>query len=303
MSQAIRTILGKYEGENPGCKAKLYTMMNHGKLAGTGRMVIYPVDQGFEHGPGRSFGMNPSAYDPHFHYKLAIDSGVSAFAAPLGLLEAGADSFAGSVPLILKINSGNTLTKPYGGSDQAVTSAVADALRLGCVGVGFTIYPGSDVTYDMFEEVRDIIADAKAAGLAVIVWSYTRGNMSKEGETAIDVVSYGAHMACLLGAHVVKVKLPTAHLEKTEAKYVYQDQKIAIDTLADRVGHVVDSCFAGRRMVIFSGGAKADDAAVLADARAIRQGGGNGSIIGRNCFQRPYKEAMTLLDQIIQVYT
>ncbi len=303
MSESVHAILSKYEGENPGCKAKLFTMMNHGKLAGSGRIVIYPVDQGFEHGPGRSFAMNPAAYDPHYHFSLAVESGVNAFAAPLGLLEAGAETYAGQVPLILKMNSGNSLTNPYGDHDQAVTASVDDALRLGCVGIGFTIYPGSDVTLDMYEELRDLIAEAKAVGLAVIVWSYARGNMSKEGETAVDTISYGAHMACLLGAHVIKVKLPSDHLETPEAAKLYPKESVPIRTMAERVKHVVDCCFAGRRMVIFSGGAKADDASVLQDARDIRAGGGQGSIIGRNCFQRPRGEALTLLDDMMKIYS
>lgn len=302
IQKVVRNILQKYEGENPGVKSKLVTLLTTGKLANTGHMIIYPVDQGFEHGPGRSFGMNEQAYDPHYHFQLAIDTGLNAFAAPLGMLEAGAETYAGQIPLILKMNSGNALTKPVGDYDQAVTATIADALRLGCIGIGFTIYPGSPVTYNMYEEIRDLAREAKAAGLLVIIWSYPRGNMSKEGETAIDTISYGAHMACLLGAHIVKVKLPSAYLENGEAKKVYQKEKIKIETLTDRVKHVVDCCFQGRRLVIFSGGQTQSDEDVLNDTRAIRDGGGNGSIIGRNSFQRTRTDALRLLDQMIKVY-
>ena len=138
----VKEILSWYGSDNPGTLTNLAKIMNHGKLAGTGRMVILPVDQGFEHGPTRSFGMNPPAYDPHYHFELAIQSGCNAYAAPLGFLEAGARDFAGEIPLILKINNHDVLLDEKDPL-SAVTSGVEDALRLGCVAIGFTIYPGS----------------------------------------------------------------------------------------------------------------------------------------------------------------
>ncbi|MEZ5669795.1 MAG: class I fructose-bisphosphate aldolase [Alphaproteobacteria bacterium] len=300
VTQRVRRILQNYESDNPGTKTNLARILMAGKLGGTGKMIILPVDQGFEHGPARSFAPNPVAYDPHYLFRLAVEAGLNAYAAPLGCAGGRADSYAGAVPLILKMNSANTL--PASVQDQAVTASVEDALRLGCCAVGFTIYPGVDATYDMYEEVRDMIAEAKACGLASVVWAYPRGAMSKDGETAIDVVGYSAHMACLLGAHIVKVKLPTDHLEQAEAKKVYQSQKIAIKTQAQRVAHIVECCFAGRRIVVFSGGAAKGADAVFQDARDIRDGGGNGSIIGRNSFQRSYDDARALLDRLIRIY-
>src|SRR5687768_2372980 len=170
----------------------------HGRLGGSGKMVILPVDQGFEHGPARSFAPNPAAYDPHYHYQLAIDAGLSAYAAPLGALEAGAGTFAGQIPTILKVNSSNSWATCV---DQAVTGTVDDALRLGCSAIGFTIYPGCDNVFEMMEEIREMSAEAKAVGIATVIWSYPRGgNLSKEGELALDVGAYAAHMAALLGA-------------------------------------------------------------------------------------------------------
>ena len=303
ITRRVREILSWYESDNPGTKANLARILMEGRLGGSGRMIILPVDQGFEHGAARSFATNPAAYDPHYHFQLAVDAGLNAYAAPLGSLEAGAASFAGAIPTILKVNSANSLSQQKSNADQAVTAGVSDALRLGCAAVGFTIYPGSDAAYDQFEELRALVAEAKAAGLAVVVWSYPRGGaLSKDGETAIDVVAYGAHMASLLGAHIVKVKLPTAHLETAEAKKVYESHKIPLKSLAERVAHVVQSCFNGRRLVVFSGGASKDEAGVLDDARAIHAGGGNGSIIGRNAFQRPKEEALGLLEQLVRVY-
>lgn len=296
----IRRILDCYESDSPGTKANLARILMQGRLGGTGRLVILPVDQGFEHGPARSFAPNPAAYDPHYHFQLAIDAGLSAFAAPLGMLEAGADTFAGQLPTILKANSANSLSQE---KNQALTGSVGEALRLGCAAIGFTIYPGSEFAYEMMEEIREMAEEAKSVGLVVVVWSYPRGGgLSKDGETAMDVCAYAAHMAALLGAHIIKVKPPTAHLEQEEAKKVYEKQKIDISSLTKRIEHVVQSCFNGRRLVVFSGGAAKDMDGILAEVRAIRDGGGTGSIIGRNTFQRPRAEAVAMLSQIIDIY-
>jgi class I fructose-bisphosphate aldolase len=302
MSDRIRDILSWYRSENPGVLTNLSRLLNHGRLGGTGHMIILPVDQGFEHGPGRSFAANPPAYDPLYHFQLAIDAGLNAYASVLGFLEAGAAEFAGQVPLILKLNSHDVL---HGESDPlgAQTATVRDALRLGCVGVGYTIYPGTAERRLQYEQLRELIAEARAAGLVVVVWSYPRGGgLSIEGETALDVTSYAAHIAAQLGAHIIKVKLPTAHLEQEEARKVYEAQHVPLEPLTERVRHVIQSTFNGRRIVIFSGGAKADDKTILDEVRAIRAGGGFGSIIGRNSFQRDRKAALNLLDQMIRIY-
>jgi class I fructose-bisphosphate aldolase len=302
-TRIVQKILANYEGETPGVKARLNHMLMTGKLGGTGKMIILPVDQGFEHGPARSFAPNPAGYDPHYHYQLAIDAGLNAYAAPLGMLEAGADTFAGQIPTILKVNSANSLMSETAGKNQAVTASVGDALRLGCAAIGFTIYPGSDLALDMFEEIREMREEAAAAGLATVIWSYPRGEaLSKAGETAMDVTAYAAHIAAMLGAHIIKVKLPTDHLEQDEARKVYEKQKIDIASQAARVRHVVDACFAGRRIVVFSGGAAKGADAVYDDARAIRDGGGNGSIIGRNSFQRPREDALAILAKLVDIY-
>ena len=299
----VKEILSWYESDNPGVKTNLARLLNSGRLAGTGKFVILPVDQGFEHGPARSFAVNPPGYDPNYHFELALEAGCNAYAAPLGFIEAGANRHAGEIPLILKINSHDLL---HDEKDPlpAVTAGVKDALRLGCVAIGFTIYPGSAYAQTMYQQLREAAAEAKANGLAVVVWSYPRGSsLSKEGETAIDVAAYAAQIAAQLGAHVIKVKLPTTHIEQAEAKKVYEKAGIPIATLAQRVRHVVQSAFGGRRIVIFSGGAKKDDdEAIFNEARAIREGGGFGSIIGRNSFQRPKEQALKLLRTIMQIY-
>jgi len=303
ITQRVRKILSGYESDNPGTKANLARILMHGRLGGTGRLVILPVDQGFEHGPARSFAPNPPAYSPLYHWQLAIDSGLSAFAAPLGLIESGASRFAGAVPTILKVNSANSLFGNNDAPTQAITAGVEDALRLGCCAIGYTIYPGSENAYEMIEDLRELTLEAKSVGLAVVVWSYPRGAyVSKEGETALDVVAYAAHMAALAGAHIIKVKLPSSNVELEAAKKVYDNYQIPLNNQTERVAHIVQSVFEGRRIVVFSGGGKKGIESLYDDARSIRDGGGNGSIIGRNTFQRPKADAMTMLDKLINIY-
>jgi fructose-bisphosphate aldolase, class I len=300
VTQRVRKMLDWYESDNPGTKANLARILMEGKLGGTGKLLILPVDQGFEHGPARSFAANPPAYDPHYHFQLALDAGLSAFAAPLGMIEAGADTYAGALPIILKLNSSNSLAT---NKDQAVTGSVDDALRLGCAAIGFTIYPGSEYAFEQMEELRELAAEAKSAGLAVVVWSYPRGpNLDTAGETAVDICAYAAHMAALLGANIIKVKPPTAHLSLPAAKLVYEQQKIDISTLAKRVEHVVQCCFAGKRIVVFSGGETKDLDGLYEEVRGLRDGGANGSIIGRNSFRRPKAEALAMLAKIVEIY-
>jgi len=303
MTRNVKKILDNYESDNPGVKANLSRILMSGRLGGTGKLIILPVDQGFEHGPARSFAKNEIAYDPHYHFKLAIDAGLSAFAAPLGMLEAGADTFAGQIPLIMKMNSSNSLSREKNAPSQAITGSVREAIRLGCSAVGFTIYPGSDDALNMISEIQEIAVEAKESGLAAVVWSYPRGgDISKDGETAIDIVSYAAHMAALVGAHIIKVKPPTSHIELDEAKKVYEAQNIPIGKLSERIRHVVQSCFQGRRLVVFSGGTSKDEESLLNEIKELYLGGASGSIIGRNSFQRKYDDALSLLNKITNIY-
>ena len=303
ITRKVKAILDNYGADSPGVKANLARILMQGKLGGTGKLVILPVDQGFEHGPARSFAVNPDAYDPHYHYQLAIDAGLSAYAAPLGMIEAGADRFAGQIPTILKVNSSNSLARGGDAPSQAVTGSVSEALRLGCSAIGFTIYPGSDAAFDMIGQFQEMATEAKALGLAVVLWSYPRGGgLSKSGETALDIAAYAAHMAALLGAHVIKVKPPTDHLEQDVARSVYETVSVGRATLTERTQHIMQASFAGRRIVVFSGGPAKDRAGLMDEIRGLRDGGANGSIIGRNTFQRPRDEALDLLSEIIGIY-
>jgi fructose-bisphosphate aldolase, class I len=302
MTPRVREILSWYGADNPGVLTNLSRMLNHGRLKGTGKLVILPVDQGFEHGPTRTFGKNPDGFDPAYHMELAIESGCNAYAAPLGALEVCARDYAGEIPLILKINNSDVL---YSNKSpiSAMTSSVEDAVRLGCTGIGFTIYPGSSQRKQMYEEIAQAGKEAKKAGLAVVIWSYARGeNISKEGETGMDVIGYSAHIAAQLGAHIIKVKPPTAHMEQEAAKKVFEAQGIKVTSLADRTKNVVSSCFAGKRIVIFSGGEPKTTDDLLAEVTQLAQGGAFGSIMGRNAFQRPKKESIQLLHKVQDIF-
>jgi class I fructose-bisphosphate aldolase len=299
----VNRILSWYPSDNPGVRTNLARLLNTGRLAGTGKLVILPVDQGFEHGPVRSFQPNPPGYDPDYHYQFAVEAGCNAYAAPLGFLEMVAGKFNGEVPLILKLNNSDTMMK----SDDpipAVTGSVDDALRLGCTAIGFTIYPGSAYRKEMYEELRELILEAKSVGLPTVLWAYPRGSgMSKQGETAVDICAYAAHVSAELGAHIIKVKPPQDFVEQPENKKVFEKFQIPTGTMADRVRHVIQSAFNGRRIVIFSGGeTKNDMNALLADVRGIRDGGGFGMIMGRNAFQRPHAEAMKLVTSVMDIF-
>jgi class I fructose-bisphosphate aldolase len=299
----VKEILSWYESDNAGTRANLYRLLMSGTLAGTGKLVILPVDQGFEHGPARSFAPNPAGYDPEYHVNLAIESGCNAYAAPLGFIEAVAHRYAGQIPLILKVNNSDSLTKTGGAPISAVTSSVREAVRLGCAAIGYTIYPASDARNTQYEALRAITQEAKEAGLVVVTWSYPRGTgIAKEGETAVDVAAYAAQIAAQLGSHVIKVKPPKEFLEVAEAKKVYEKYQIPIKTLPERVRHVIQSAFNGKRIVIFSGGEAKGTEEVLAEVKGIAEGGAFGSIMGRNAFQRPKAEALKLLADVMKIY-
>ena len=308
MTPQVKKVLSFYESENPGVISNLARILNHGYLGGTGKLVILPVDQGFEHGPISSFSrkesnivVSDSTYDPHYHFKLAITSGCNAYAAPLGFLQAGARSFAGEIPLILKVNNSDSLYKDSSAPIPALTSSVDSALQLGCAAVGFTIYPGSEQRKQMYEEIAQISEYARECGLVVVIWAYPRGKgVSKKGETALDVVAYAAHIASQLGAHIIKVKPPSNYIENDQVKNAINTEKL--QTLSDGVRYVIKSAFNGRRIVIFSGGPAKEKEMFIQEVKELAKGGSFGSIVGRNAFKRPFNEAVPLLREIMDIY-
>lgn len=302
----VKEILSWYPALTNMQRHNLLRFINYGRIGGTGKFVLLPVDQGFEHGPGRSFEPNPAGYDPAYHAKLAIESGCNGYAAPLGQVEAAADIIAeAELPTILKVNSHDLMMPDGDDPYPALTAWVDDAVRLNCAAVGFTIYPGSVHSKDMYEQVRELADDARAAGLVVVVWAYPRGSglPSKDVETAVDICCYAVHIAAQLGAHIIKCK-PTKgviglpdHIKKDTYK------NVPIDTLANRTKVVVKSAFNGHRIVINSGGEAKGDDEVLEEVRQLNAGGSFGSIVGRNAFQRQKDESIALLHQIQDIYT
>ena len=304
MTPRVREILSWYGADNPGTLTNLTRLLNQGRLGGTGKMLILPVDQGFEHGPARSFSPNPDANNPHYLFELAIEAGCSAYAAPLGFLEAGARDFAGEIPLILKLNNSDSLYKPKENPISAVTASVDEALRLGCVGIGFTIYPGSTERKAMYEEIAVLSEEAKQKGLVVVIWAYPRGgSLSTAGETAVDVVAYAAQISAQLGAHIIKVKPPSTHIEQKANAEALKKANINLKDLSQSVRYVIESCFDGRRIVIFSGGATKSDEEVFEEVRSLSMGGAFGSIMGRNAFQRSRSESVQFLQKVMDIYT
>ena len=260
------------------------------------------MDQGFEHGPARSFAANPAGYDPRYHARLALDAGCSAHVAPPGALELVAPAYADELPLILKCNSSDSLftgAGPGAGGDRGCRRRPAAALRRG----GFHDLPR------LRGEERDVrrcghwSATPAPRACRWCVWSYPRGSgLVQEGRTAVDVVAYAAHLACQLGAHVVKVKPPSELVENASARSALDKAGVPLGTLADRVRHVVQSAFDGHRVVIFSGGPAKETAAVLEENAQTARGGGFGTIMGRNSFQRPHDEAVALLHQVMDIH-
>jgi len=303
MTDTVRQILSWYASENPGVQANLYRFLTTGRLAGTGKLVILPVDQGFEHGPARSFSPNPAGFDPRYHFQLALDAGCNAYAAPLGFIEAGAAEYAGRIPLILKCNNHDLLYTDPEAPLPAVTAGVDDALRLGCAAVGFTIYPGSGARNEMYEELRELTAEAKSVGLPVVVWSYPRGgDLTKEAETAVDVSAYAAQIAAQLGADIIKVKPPAHGPWDPSSAAALEKAGVKLDTLADRARFVMKGAFGGRRIVIFSGGEAKGTEAVLQENRDLAAAGSFGTIMGRNSFQREHDDAVKLLQDVMEIH-
>jgi len=306
MGNRVSEIMSWYPALTSTQKHNLLRFINYGRIGGTGKFVLLPVDQGFEHGPGRSFQPNPVGYDPTYHPNLAIDSGCNGYAAPLGQIEAAADIIAkAELPTILKVNSHDLMMPDDDDPNPTITSWVDDAARLNCAAVGFTIYPGSIHSGVMYDQVRELAADARIAGLVVVVWAYPRGSglPSKDVENAVDIVCYGVHIAAQLGAHIIKCKPTKAVIGLPDhvKRGTYKD--VPIETLADRTKVVVQSAFNGKRIVINSGGEAKGDDEILNEVKQLAAGNSFGSIVGRNSFQRPKDEAIPLLHQIQDIYT
>ena len=279
-----------------GKKARLYRLLyKYGP--GNGRLMILPIDQGLEHGP-RDFFVNPESLKPEFQLRLALEGGFSAIALQVGLAEKYLRTFAGKVPLILKIN-GKTEIPPDDEAFSPCNASVEDAVRLGADAVGYTSYIGSPRQDDDFIQFGRVRREAERAGMPVIMWAYPRGKHmeQKGGRDSLYAVDYAARVAQELGADVVKVNYPKVDEEK-RAQYPKEYRELKYSKL-DMLSHVVAS--AGRTLTLMSGGSKRSDDELFDDVRVALEAGVTGFIFGRNMWQRRFGEALEVAAKITKM--
>ena len=263
---------------------------------GHGTLLFLPIDQGIEHGP-RDFFPNPASKDPEYQFRLAAEGGYSAIACEIGLATKYYPDFAGQVPLILKLN-GKTEVPPSGEALSPCNAKVEDAVRLGADAVGYTLYVGSPSQGQDLEQLRQVRQDCDRFGMPLVIWAYPRGSAldAKGGQTTFYAIDYAARMAMEMGADVVKLNLPKIDPEKdklTPAPYNEMDV-----TQEEAIRQAVES--AGRALVVLSGGSKISDEKVLEQTEFIMKAGGSGVIYGRNVWQRPWNDALEIVEQIKQ---
>jgi class I fructose-bisphosphate aldolase len=277
----------------PGKRARLHRLL-YEFGPGQGTLMLLPIDQGIEHGP-RDFFPNPASKDPEYQFRLAAEAGYSAIACQIGLATKYYPDYAGRVPLILKVN-GKTDVPPSDDALSTCNASVEDAVRLGADAVGYTLYVGSPRQDEDLAQLREVRQDCDRFGMPLVIWAYPRGRdiEKKGGQTTFYAIDYAARLAMEMGADVVKLNMPKIDPEKdvlTPAPYNELDV-----TQDEAIRHCVQS--AGRALVVLSGGSKVDDEQVLNQTRQIMEGGGSGVIFGRNVWQRPWDEAVEIVEQI-----
>jgi len=290
----------------------LQALIGHGRLAGTGYVSILPVDQGIEHSAGASFAPNPMYFDPENIVKLAIDGGCNAVASTLGVLGSVARRYAHKIPFLLKFNHNEFLSFPNA-YDQIRFASIRQAFDMGAVGVGATIYFGSEESKRQLQEVTDMFHQAHDLGMCTILWCYMRnaGFKTKEADyhLAADLTGQANHLGVTIEADIIKQKLPENNggfnalsFGKTHKK-VYSD--LTTDHPIDLTRYQVANCYMGRAGLINSGGASSGASDLKAAVRTAvinKRAGGMGLISGRKAFQRPMKEGVGLLNAIQDVY-
>jgi class I fructose-bisphosphate aldolase len=290
----------------------LQSLLDHGRLAGTGYVSILPVDQGIEHSAGASFAPNPAYFDPENIVKLAIEGGCNAVASTLGVLGAVARKYAHRIPFLLKVNHNEFLSYPNS-FDQIRFASVKQAFDMGAVGVGATIYFGSEESKRQLQEVTDMFQHAHELGMFTVLWCYLRNAAFKTKEAdyhlAADLTGQANHLGVTIGADIIKQKLPETNggynalnFGKTHKK-VYSE--LTTDNPIDMTRYQVANCFMGRAGLINSGGASAGESDLKEAVKTAvinKRAGGMGLISGRKAFQRPLKEGVGLLNAIQDVY-
>ena len=288
-----------------GKRTRMHRLLyEHGP--GNGTLLFLPIDQGLEHGP-IDFFPNPPSADPDYQCRLAQQGGYSGIVFHVGLASKYMKEYAGTVPLVLKLN-GKTNIPSDAEAFSAVESTVEDAVRLGADAVGYTLYVGSPFQDQDFIQLGEVRAECDRYGMPLIVWSYPRGSAvgTKGGRDSIYAVDYAARLADELGADIVKLNVPKFRdpgNEGSPAPYrkLYEEWKELDENEAYRlaVDKVVAS--AGKTMVLFSGGSKISDDDLLLKARICVEAGATGLIFGRNMWQRPFDEGLKITEQVKQI--
>jgi class I fructose-bisphosphate aldolase len=296
---------------NPAVLRNLQSLYDHGRLAGTGHVSILPVDQGIEHSAGASFAPNPIYFDPANICELAIAGGCNAVASTLGVLGSVARSYAHKIPFILKFNHNELLTTPNT-FDQIMFGSMEQAFEMGCVGVGATIYWGSDESVRQLQEVSAAFQKAHELGMFTVLWCYLRNSAFKvdgvDYHASADLTGQANHLGVTLEADIIKQKLPENNggypaikAGKTHDK-VYSD--LTTDHPIDLTRYQVANNFMGRMGLINSGGASGSNDLQDAVATAVvnKRAGGTGLISGRKAFQKPMDDGVAILNAIQDVY-
>lgn len=319
MTPRVREVLSWYGADNIGVLTNLARILNHGRLRGTGKMVLLPVEGGITEGPAQSFARNPDGYDPSYHLELALESGCNAHAAPLGALQSCSRDYAGEIPLLLKIQptiaslAGSETTASLssaaslgtGLSGGFASGSVAEALRLGCVGIALTLFPQGSMTPKYLETLVTLSEQSRAAGLVVMLSFRGTSNSGPIGESlppTLDQVAQGAHWAVQLGAHIISVPIPSSSLTDEVTQKIYFDRGIKTDSLVDRARHILHAAFNGRRLVLFEEGDVRGSKDLLKEINDLARGGAFGCVMGKNAFQRPKGEAIPLLNEVMDAF-
>jgi class I fructose-bisphosphate aldolase len=290
----------------------LATLFDHGRLGGTGYLSLLPVDQGIEHSGGSAFGPNPALFDPEAIVQLAIEGGCNGVTSTYGVLGAVARKYAHKIPFIVKLNHNELLTLPNT-YDQRMFASVTQSFEMGAVGVGATIYFGSENSDRQIEEVSAAFAHAHELGMFTVLWCYLRNSGfkvdGKDYHTAADLTGQANHLGVTLGADIIKQKQPETNggylaIKAGKTSDQVYDQ-LTTDHPIDLTRYQVINCYMGRAPLINSGGAstgKDDLKQAVRTAVINKRAGGAGLISGRKAFQRPLKEGVELLNAIQDVY-
>jgi fructose-bisphosphate aldolase, class I len=290
----------------------LQSLLDHGRLAGTGYLSILPVDQGIEHSAGASFAPNPAYFDPENLVKLAIEGGCNAVASTLGVLGSVARKYAHRIPFLLKFNHNEFLSYPNS-YDQIRFASIKQAFDMGAMAVGATIYFGSEESKRQLQEVTHMFQQAHELGMCTVLWCYLRNAAFKTKDAdyhvAADLTGQANHLGVTIEADIIKQKLPennggynAINFGKTSKK-VYSD--LTSDNPIDLTRYQVANCYMGRAGLINSGGASSGESDLKEAVRTAvinKRAGGMGLISGRKAFQRPLKEGVGLLNAIQDVY-